>query len=423
MTRPRARITRCLRGLALTAALAALLSGCATSGTRRVEASQGAVQLGPRPFYLLDLLEPGPLRDQLEACRSGPFRPSRFSIGHRGAPLQFPEHTRASYRAAAVLGAGKLECDVTFTKDRVLVCRHSQCDLATTTNLLATPLADRCRVPFEPAIGEDPARATCCTHDYTFAELRTLEAKMDAADWRATRPEDFAAATPAMRTDLYTTGEGVLSHAESIALADALGLDMTPELKHPKADMPFEGDYTLTDFADRLVEDYRAANVPASRVRMQSFDPEVIRHWIRTAPEFGAQAVWLVGATDEHVALDDEALAALHAQGFRTLAPPTAMLLALDEAGRLVASDFAKRARAAGLELVAWTLERSGRIRDGTIEGRERDFYLGPVLPALRNDGDVYRVIHALHTEVGVSAIFSDWPAAVTYYANCMGLD
>ena len=99
------------------------------------------------------------------------------------------------------------------------------------------------------------------------------------------------------------------------------------------------------------------------------------------------------------------------------------MLLALDDAGRLVASDFAKRVRAAGLELVAWTLERSGRIRDGRIEGRERDFYLGPVLPALRNDGDVYRVIHALHTEVGVSAIFSDWPAAVTYYANCMGLD
>lgn len=423
MTGPRARITRRLLRLAPTAALAALLSGCTTSGTGGLEASQGAVQLGPRPFYLLDLLAPGPLRDHLEACRSGPFRPSRFSIGHRGAPLQFPEHTRASYRAAAILGAGQLECDVTFTKDRVLVCRHSQCDLATTTNILATPLADRCREPFEPATADEPARATCCTHDYTFAELRTLEAKMDAADRSATRPEDFAGATPAMRTDLYTTGEGVFSHAESLALADRLGLDMTPELKSPKAEMPFDGDYTLTAFADRLVDEYRAANVPASRVHMQSFDPDVIRHWIRTAPEFGAQAVWLVAATPEHMALDDEALAALHAEGFRTLAPPTTMLLALNDEGRLVASDFAKRVRAAGLDLVAWTLERSGRIRDGAIEGRDRDFFLGPVLPALRNDGDVYRVIHALHTEVGVSAIFSDWPAAVTYYANCMGLD
>ena len=99
------------------------------------------------------------------------------------------------------------------------------------------------------------------------------------------------------------------------------------------------------------------------------------------------------------------------------------MLLALDGDGRLVASDFAERAKAAGFELVAWTLERSGRIRDGRVDGRTRDFYLDPVLPALANDGDVYRVIHALHAEVGVRAIFSDWPAAVTYYANCMGLD
>ena len=31
---------------------------------------------------------------------------SDFSIGHRGAPLQFPEHTRESYVAAAQMGAG-----------------------------------------------------------------------------------------------------------------------------------------------------------------------------------------------------------------------------------------------------------------------------------------------------------------------------
>ena len=75
----------------------------------------------------------------------GPFRESDFSIGHRGAPLQFPEHTKESYEAAARMGAGILECDVTFTKDRQLVCRHSQCDLHTTTNILAIPaLAAKC---------------------------------------------------------------------------------------------------------------------------------------------------------------------------------------------------------------------------------------------------------------------------------------
>lgn len=40
--------------------------------------------------------------------------------------MQFPEHTVESYTAGALMGAGILECDVTFTKDLELVCRHSQ---------------------------------------------------------------------------------------------------------------------------------------------------------------------------------------------------------------------------------------------------------------------------------------------------------
>ncbi|HXV83718.1 MAG TPA: hypothetical protein VEG60_27995, partial [Candidatus Binatia bacterium] len=44
-----------------------------------------------------------------------------------------------------------LEYDVTFTKDAELVCRHAQCDFHTTTNILATPLAEKYRVPFTPA--------------------------------------------------------------------------------------------------------------------------------------------------------------------------------------------------------------------------------------------------------------------------------
>jgi Glycerophosphoryl diester phosphodiesterase family len=77
--------------------------------------------------------EPSRLKSALQRCSEGPFFKTDFSIGHRGAPLQFPEHTRESYVAAARLGAGILECDVTFTEDLELVCRHSQCDLHTTT--------------------------------------------------------------------------------------------------------------------------------------------------------------------------------------------------------------------------------------------------------------------------------------------------
>jgi len=45
--------------------------------------------------------DPSPLKDKLEQCKDGPFRRSDFSIGHRGASLQFPEHTKQSYEAGA----------------------------------------------------------------------------------------------------------------------------------------------------------------------------------------------------------------------------------------------------------------------------------------------------------------------------------
>src|SRR3979490_1006766 len=82
-----------------------------------------AAQIGPRPFYLVDKMKEGPLKTELSQC-TGPFRKTDFSIGHRGAALQFPEHSRESYAAAARMGAGVIECDVRFTKHHDLVVRH-----------------------------------------------------------------------------------------------------------------------------------------------------------------------------------------------------------------------------------------------------------------------------------------------------------
>ena len=118
-------------------------------------------------------MEESRLKDKLMSCEDGPFQPSDFSIGHRGAPLQFPEHTVESYTAAARMGAGILECDVTFTKDRELVCRHSQNDLHTTTNIVDTPLNAQCTVPWSGP-GSSPK---CCASDLTLAEFKTLKGK------------------------------------------------------------------------------------------------------------------------------------------------------------------------------------------------------------------------------------------------------
>ena len=50
-------------------------------------------------------MDEGDLKNALKQCESGPFRRTAFSIGHRGAPMQFPGHTRESYVAAARMGA------------------------------------------------------------------------------------------------------------------------------------------------------------------------------------------------------------------------------------------------------------------------------------------------------------------------------
>ena len=79
-------------------------------------------------------------------------------------------------------------------------------------------------------------------------------------------------------------------------------------------------------------------------------------------------------------------------------------------------SPYAKAARAAGLDIIPWTLERSGRIAGGG------GFYYQSVAEAIGRESDVFVVLDVLVKEVGVVGVFSDWPATTTYYASCMGL-
>ncbi len=389
------------------------------------EAPGPAAQLGPRPFFLVDDMDEGALKDALKQCEAGPFYRTDFSIAHRGAPMQFPEHTREAYLAGARMGAGILECDVTFTKDRELVCRHSQCDLHTTTDILARPeLAAKCTTPFSPA---DPAtgkkaEAMCCTSDITLAEYRTLKGKMDAADASATTVEAYMNATPAWRTDLYATRGTLMTHAESIALFKALGVKFTPELKAPSVAMPFEGDYTQDAYAQQMIDEYKAAGVPASDVFPQSFQLRDVLYWIKNDPEFGAQGVFLDDRNDTLEGFDPmkpetfkPTMQELADQGVKIIAPPTYMLVTVED-GKIVPSPYAKEAKAAGLKIITWSLERSGTLTAGG------GFYYQSIKDVTDNSGDTYALVDVLAKDVGVIGIFSDWPATVTYYANCMGL-
>lgn len=367
----------------------------------------------------------GPLKTALKQCTAAPRR-TLFSISHRGAPLQFPEHTKESYEAGARMGAGVLECDVTFTKDRELVCRHSQCDLHTTTNILVVPaLAAKCTQPFTPA---DPATgkkasAKCCTSDITLAEFRQLRGKMDGADANARTVEEYLRGTESWRTDLYAASGTLVTHAESIELFKRLGTKFTPELKAPEVPMPFAGDYTQEKYAQQMIDEYKKAGIDPKDVFAQSFNLGDVLYWLKSEPAFGAQAVYLDGRYDDKSFNHADPstwkpdMKGLAASGVKILAPPTWMLVTLNEKNEIVPSAYAKAARAAGLDLITWTLERSGPLHAGG------GWYYQTIKAATDNDGVVFELLDVLAKQIGVRGVFSDWPATTTLYASCMGLN
>jgi len=410
------------RRLALVSALW-MLAPIASAGAQSIPLPREA-QIGPRPFYLVDKMKDGPLKTELSKC-TGPFRKTDFSIGHRGAALQFPEHSKESYQAAARMGAGVIECDVTFTKDRQLVCRHSQCDLHTTTNILSVPaLAAKCSQPFVPA---DPATgkkasAKCCTSDITLAEFKTLTAKMDGFNPDAATAAEYQNGTPRWRTDLYATSGTLMTHDESIALIKSLGAKFTPELKAPEVPMPFDGDYSQEKYATQMLQAYKAAGIPPGDVFAQSFSLADILFWVKTEPAFAAQAVYLEDRYEKQ-GLDPNkpetwkpSMTELKASGVKILAPPIYAMLALNAQGAIVPSEYAKAAKAAGLDLIGWSLERDGPLNKGG------GFYHRSVKAAIDRDGDTLTVLDVLAKQVGVRAMFSDWPATTTFYASCMGM-
>ncbi|PGH15517.1 hypothetical protein AJ80_05534 [Polytolypa hystricis UAMH7299] len=413
--------------LTLTLGFAAALVTAAPKPSHGSQQKITNLQFGSRPYYLVDDMDASPLKRKLESCSEKRMkRPSDFSISHRGAPLQFPEHTVQGWLAAARQGAGVIECDVAFTKDRQLVCRHSQCDLHTTTNILTIPeLAAKCTTPFSPAKDGKSATAKCCTSDITLDEFKSLCGKMDASDPTATTPEEYQGGTASYRTDLYAApGEcGTLStHKEFIKLTNSLGLKFTSELKTPEVEMPFQGEYTQAMYAQQLIDEYKAARIDPRRVLAQSFLPDDIFYWIKNEPAFGRQAVYLDERVDTAEGYEEavKSMSSLRKKGVRTLAPPIFALLDIDErSGKIVPSTYAKAAKKAGIDLIAWSLERSGPLT--TVKAR-KEYYYSTVVEKVGSEGDVYEVVNALAKDVGVKGIFSDWPATVSYYANCFGL-
>src|SRR5689334_1808461 len=142
--------------------------------------------------------------------------------GHRGAAGYRPEHTLASYRVGARLGADYIEPDLVSTKDHVLVVRHEPAIGATTDVADHPEFADRrtTKVIDGVTFAND-----WFTEDFTLAELKTLRAKERLPDIR-------------QRNTIYNGRYTIPTFQEVIDLRAQLSRELhrqvglVPELKH-----------------------------------------------------------------------------------------------------------------------------------------------------------------------------------------------
>ncbi len=401
---------------------------------------EDSVQLGPRPFYLVEGMDDGALKRKLQSCEGKPVKRTNFSIAHRGAPLQFPEHTKEAYEAGARLGAGIVECDVTFTSGGELVCRHAQNDLHTTTNILTSQYADRCITAFTPATLDasgnvtKAAAAECRTSELTLDEFKSLRGKMDAFNPAAITVQQYQGGTASWRTELYTGRGTLMTFAESIALNKKLGVKHTPELKAGDAKSIAAVFGSQDRYAQALIDELQANGVRPRDAYPQSFNPNDVLYWVRNTA-YGDQAVFLVDyntGTDNIILFDttgrqlltrDEQNAffrQLRRAGVKIVAPSFNALLTV-QGNRIVPAVLAKDLRSIGFDLISWSFERVDLRKGAAGVGSYYDF--DPTGAAIKKDSDMYKALDVLAKDVKLIGMFSDWPATISYYASCMGLN
>lgn len=152
----------------------------------------------------------------------------------------------------------------------------------------------------------------------------------------------------------------------------------TPELKSPSVKMPFDG-CSQEDYALKLVEEYKAAGIPAGNVWAQSFNLDDVLYWINNKPAFGKQAIYLDGCYSSGIDSNDLATFRPSMEDFKDMsvgyiAPPMWMLVTV-EGGGFVPSAYTKSAKAVGLtyHLDTRTLRPTAKWRRLVLSVHQRD--------------------------------------------------
>ena len=205
----------------------------------------------------------------------------------------------------------------------------------------------------------------------------------------------------------------------------------TPELKGGDPTRITNVFGSQAEYAQKFANELWEAGVKPRDVWPQSFSVEDVLYWIDNTT-YGKQAVYLL----DYNAIDPvndiviqspydkmdrtEYFKMLKKRGVRIIAPAMPALLAVDNGGRIVPSRLAKDLKGMGFDIITWTFERSDLRQGASKAGFYYDF--DPTGAAIKKDSDMYQALDVLAREVKILGIFSDWPATVTYYANCMGL-
>ncbi|KAJ3070324.1 Glycerophosphodiester phosphodiesterase GDPDL3 [Podochytrium sp. JEL0797] len=407
------------------------------------------------------------MRNAIATCED-PLAFNLESIGHRGAALVAPEETIKSLQIAVDSGAGFIECDAAVTKDLQLICRHSVCDLHYTTDILTRPeMAAKCSTPFAPAQNGTAAIANCCTYDFTVKELSSLCSIMESrTNSTATTISTYLAPHP-FRSVGIAPGEchKLITHQEYLQFARLRNVNVIPELKDTSAkgtqDFLASKGRTVEFLANRLAKEVKNAgfttpldgnfrNATRGTIGiLQTFDRRVAKMW-KTGKfkRLPVEYMWETGMNASMVEKEcpsaadcgtSDVVLELMKLGVEMFSPSINVYVTAEN-HTIVESQFSKDLKTLAKESGAaplfgsWSLDRSGcasqlgpnnstfNAESGLGSIGSCGFYYGSVEgeATFGAPEDSLLMMDTLFTQVGITSLFSDFPATVSMYSNCV---
>jgi glycerophosphoryl diester phosphodiesterase len=296
----------------------------------------------------------------------------------------------AAYETAIAEGADAIEPDLVISKDGVLVCRHEN-EISRTTDVAE-------RQEFAPRITTKLVDGRSVkgwfAEDFTLAELKTLSAREPHGDLR---PQNLS------------FGGSIVTFAELLALTQAHGLLIYPELKH----VSFLRALGFDPVAG-LVESVQEAGgqAIADAMFVESFEISPLER-LSAEPSLKFNCVQLIAARGAPPDRPDLSYARmLGEQGLSeikayagAISIEKSLLLPRDKNGKsLGASDACARAKRAGLNTFAWTFRAENKFLPVELslgDPSEEGF--------LRGHGDMAGELQAAYA-AGIDGVFCDFP-------------